>query len=99
MDENTLAFARDLSLVLLALEAAILVAIPGVILWFTLRGVRAFKRWIKLPLLNAQMWALRIQHSTLRASSAAIALPIALESANARARATARGLVNFLRRL
>ncbi|MBI3537008.1 MAG: hypothetical protein HY070_05570 [Chloroflexi bacterium] len=97
MDETTLAPWRDLALVWFAILGAIVVAIPGVIFFYLLRGVQRFKIWLQMPLLNSQLVATRIQLVTLRASSAVIALPIAIASARARVRGTLRGLANFLR--
>ncbi len=88
---------RDLAIVYLALLAAIFAALPGIALWYAVRGVRALKRWVRVPLLRAQIGAVRVQQGVLRASEMAIALPVAVESAQARARATARGLIDFLR--
>ncbi len=87
---------RDLAIILLAIYAAIIVAVPGVALFFMVRGVRAAKRWIRMPLLNAHVWALRIQNTTLRTSRAIVELPIALQGAETRIGATARGLIDFL---
>ncbi len=97
MDESIYASWRDIAIVILVLEAALLVAVPGIVFVYALRGVRALKARLRLPLLNAQLFAVRVQHSTLRASEAAIALPLALASAQARARVTMRGLGDFLR--
>ena len=87
---------RDLALILLAIYAAIIVAVPGVVLFFVVRGVRALKHWIRMPLLNAHVWALRIQNTTLRTSRAIVQVPITLQSAEMRISATARGIIDFL---
>jgi hypothetical protein len=97
MDTTSLAPWRDLAIVLLAFEIAVITAVPGVALVYAVRGVRALKRWLHMPLLNAQVWALRIQRATTRASDAVVSLPIALHSARARARVTVRGVIDFLR--
>lgn len=96
MDTMILAPWRDLAIVLLAIEIAVIVAVPGIALFYALRYLRRFTRWLRLALLNAQVWALRIQHTTTRASNAVAALPIRLYSASARARVTARGVADFL---
>ncbi len=84
--------ARDLSIVLLALETAVFVLAIGAALYYAVRGVRVVKRWVRLPLLNAQVWTLRIQRGTQRTTNAMIELPIAAHSASARVRATVRAL-------
>ncbi len=94
MNPETLAPWRDIALVLLCLEAAILVAIPGVILFFAQKYLRRFRHWLRLPLLRIQVYALRVEHLTLRASNAIADVPITLQVLGARARASARRIVN-----
>lgn len=96
MDASILEPWRDLAIILLAIYAAMIVAVPGAILFFMLRGIRALKRWIRMPLLNAHVWTLRIQNTTLRISRVLVGLPIALQSAEVRISATARGIIDFL---
>lgn len=95
--ENPLAPWRDLSIVWLILLTIIPLAVPLVALYFAQLYLRRFRRWLRMPLLNAQVWALRIQQGATRASDRAARVPIALHSAGARADVTARGVVNFLR--
>ncbi len=97
MQDSVLGPWRDVAIVLLVIEMAVMVAIPGVVFYFAIRGVRAVKRRIVMPLLTARLWALRVQNATLRASQATIALPIAAQAAQARIRATARGVAEWLR--
>ncbi len=97
MDPNALAPWRDLSIVWFVLWTMIFVAIPGVILFFALKYLRIFNRWLKLPLLNAQVWALRIQQGTTRASDNIAGIPITLHGKAAQARITTRGIIDFLR--
>ena len=74
----------------------IFVAIPGVVFYFLLKYLRRFIRWLKLPLMNAQVLALQIQYGTQRASEKIVEAPIAAYSASARVRTTARGIIDFL---
>lgn len=97
MDPNALAPWRDLSIVWFILWTMIFVAIPGAAFFFALKYLRLFNRWLKLPLLNAQVWALRIQQATLRASENIAAAPITLHSRAAQVRTTTRGIIDFLR--
>lgn len=96
MDTSILAPWRDAAIVLLVLEAFVMALVPGVIFFFILKGLRAVKRWLRQPLLNAQMWAQRIQQGTLRVADAVADVPISMESNATRARVTTRGIVDFL---
>ena len=97
MDTSALAPWRDLSIMWLVLLTMIFVAVPGVALFFALRGVRYVNRWVRLPLLYAQLWALRIESGTKRASEAIVEVPIRLHSRSAQARVTVRGVIDYLR--
>lgn len=97
MDSSILAPWRDLSIIWLALLTMILVAVPGVAFFFAVRGVRYVNRWLRLPLLNAQLWALRIEYGTKRASDTICQVPIQLHSKSAQARVTVRGVIDYLR--
>ena len=96
MDTTILAPWRDIAIVLLVIEAAIIVAVPGVIFFFIVKGLRALKRWLRMPLLQAQVWALRIQHGTVHATDAIASVPISVNSAGTQVSATARNLVAFI---
>ncbi len=92
MDQQTLAFFRDLSIMLLCLEAFILMLIPGIILFFAQRYLRRFRHWLRLPLLRVQVYALRVQHLTMRATDGVARVPIAMQMIATRVRVTARHL-------
>ncbi len=92
MDPQTLAPWRDLAIMLLCLEAMVFVAVPGVILFFAQKYLRRFRHWLRLPLLHVQVWALRVEHMTLRASNNIAGVPITTQMLGARLRATARRL-------
>ena len=95
--DNPLAPWRDLSIVWLALLTMILLAVPGCALYFAQLYLRRFNRWLRLPLLHAQVWALRIQQGTTRAAERTANVPIALHGAGARFGVTTRGVIDFLR--
>ena len=97
MDFSLLAPWRDLSIIWLVLLTMIFVAVPGVAFFFALRGVRYVNRWVRLPLLYAQLWALRIESGTKRGSEAIVEVPIRLYSRSAQARVTVRGVIDYLR--
>ncbi|MBI4789898.1 MAG: hypothetical protein HY782_22935 [Chloroflexi bacterium] len=96
MDTSILAPWRDIAIVLLVIEAFIMALVPGAILFFIVKGLRALRRWLRGPLLQAQVWALRIQHGTVRATDAVAAVPISFNSAATQASATARNLIDFI---
>jgi hypothetical protein len=96
MDTTGLAPWRDLALVLIVVEAFIIVLVPGVALFFALKGMRALNRWIRRPLLQAQVWALRIQHGTVQATNAVAGVPIGIHGAATQASVTARRVADFL---
>ena len=96
MDPLILAPWRDLALILLALEAAVIVAVPGVIFFFVLKGVRALKRIIRRPLKQGQVWALRIQQGTTRATDAIAGVPIGINANVTRAQVTVRGVWDYV---
>ena len=95
--DNPLAPWRDLSIVWLIFWAVILLAVPGIALFFAQLYLRRFNRWLRLPLLTAQVWALRIEQGAARSADRMAGIPIALYGASARLRVTTRGAVDFLR--
>ena len=97
--DNPLAPWRDLSIVWLVFWTALLLAVPGIALYYAQLYLRRFNRWLRLPLLTAQVWALRIEQSAARASERIANVPIALHSTGARFGVTTRGVVDFLRGL
>ena len=94
--DNPLAPWRDLSIVWLALLTMIFVAMPGIALYFAQLYLRRFNRWLRLPLLTVQVWALRIEQGAARASERIANVPITLHSAGTQFRVTTRGVVDFL---
>ncbi len=97
MDTSILAPWRDLSIVWFALLTMIFIAVPGVALFYALRGMRALNRLVRLPLLNAQLWALRIEQGTKNVSDTIVEVPIRMHSRTAQARVTLRGVIDYLR--
>ena len=95
MEDSILGSWRDVAIVILVVEMAVMVLVPGVIFYFAIRGMRWVNRNIRAPLLTARVWALRVQLGADRASRATVALPIATEALDMRVRATVRGLAEF----
>lgn len=96
MEPSVLAPWRDAAIVLLSLELMLIVLAPGIALVFAVRGIRALKRWIRAPLLQAQMWAMRIQRGTTRTGNAVAAVPITITSTGVQARVTMRALIDYV---
>ncbi len=97
MEPSSLAPWRDLSIAWLSILAMIFMLVPGVALFFAIRGMRAVNRWLRVPLLMAQLWAVRIEQGTRRASEVIVEVPIRLQSRTAQTRVTLRGVVDYLR--
>jgi hypothetical protein len=94
-----LAIARDLSIILLAIEAIILVAVPGVIFYFSIKGLRQGTRWLKITGLPEAQRYTRLMADKTNEYSARIADPITkVDAAGARARTTASATWQGLRR-
>lgn len=93
MNPESLAPWRDLALLLLCIEAAVLIALPGIALFFAQKYLRIFRHWLRLPLLRVLVYALRVQNLTLRASTGIVGVPIAMQMLGVRMRATARRFV------
>ncbi len=98
MTPSILAPWRDLAVVLLVIEMFIMALIPGAALYLAVRGVRALKRWIRMPLLQAQVWGARIQLGTARTARTVASVPINLHAAGTQASVTARTVVRSLKR-
>jgi hypothetical protein len=97
MDPNALAPWRDLSIVWFVLWMMLFVAISGAVFFWMLTYLRRFNRWLKTPLLNAQVWALRIQYGTERVSHNIADAVIRVQAESTRVSTTTRGVINFLR--
>lgn len=95
--DTTLLFWRDLSVVWLVLLAMLFALIPGAALFFALKYLRKFNRWLRTPLLTAQVWGLRIQYGTTRATQKIANVPISMRAGTARLSTTARGVIDYLR--
>jgi hypothetical protein len=96
MDYTVLAPWRDAAIILLAIEAMVIMLVPGVIVFFALRGARALTRMVRQPLVNAQLWALRIERGTTRTMDSVASVPITIAHRATLISATTRGVVNFL---
>lgn len=96
MQDSILGPWRDASIIILIIPMMLMVLIPGALFFYAIRGIRWLKRFIRVPLLTARLWAMRVESGAEHASRATVALPIAVESLSARARRTARGMAELL---
>ncbi|GEM_PF-747193 len=94
--EDALAFWRDLSIVWLTLLTILIVAVPGVLVYLAQLYLRRFRRWLRTPLLDARVWALRIAQHTQRVSVRVANVPITLYALGARLQVTTRGALHIL---
>ncbi len=96
MNPEVLAPWRDLSIVWFVLWMMVFAAIPGVVFFLMVKYLRRFNRWLKTPLLNARVWALRIQYGTQRVSHDIADAVIRVQAESTRVSITTRGIINFL---
>lgn len=96
MDETILAPWRDAAIILLVIEMFVIVLIPGAVVYFALKVMRALRRWIRQPLSNAQVWAMRIQRGTTRTMDGVARVPIGISARATYITTTTRGVVDFL---
>lgn len=92
MTRETLAFWRDIALILLCLQAFILMLVPGAILYFGWYYLRKGRKALSMPLLMAQVYALRIQHVTMRVTDKIAAIPMNIGAGSAQITTTLRTL-------
>ena len=97
MNPSPLAPWRDLAIVWLSIVPFVILLVTAIALIFVVRAVIAFKRWVRLPLLYGQLWALRIQEGTERVCGAIVEVPIRAQSRTVQARVTLRGVIDYLR--
>ncbi|MCL4396313.1 MAG: hypothetical protein M1482_16185 [Chloroflexi bacterium] len=96
MEPSILVILRDLAVILLVLEVGAMLVGPLVALFFVVQGLRWVKRKIRSPLLQAQLWAMRIDRGATRVSGAVVEVPISIQTAAVRASITTRGVVNYV---
>lgn len=96
MDWNVLAPWRDLSLIYLLIIPIIVTGAIAYGMYYVVRGMRFVNRWLKTPLLYAQVWALRIQHQTTRVSNAVAEVPIRMHSNAEQTRVVVNGVIEYL---
>ena len=93
-----LAFWRDLSLVLLCLEAFVFMLVPGVLFFFSVKGLRELEK--KLREVSPQVHGVfhRVNQVTRQASDKAASPFIAVSAANAQVKAMWRGKASLIKR-
>ncbi len=94
-----LATARNLSIILLAIEGFILVLVPGAIFYFSIKGLRQGTKWLKIIGLPEAQRYTRLVADKTNEYSARIAEPITkVETATTQTYTTATATWNGLRR-
>lgn len=93
MKLETLGLWRDLAVILLLLQVLVMLAIPGVALFFAQKYLRIGRKALRLPLLRVQVFCLRVEQVTQRSAAAVVGVPIGAHALSARVRATARTLL------
>lgn len=83
MTAETFALWRDLALILLIAEAFILVLPVAILLFFGWKYLRKGRKALYMPMLMAQVYALRIQHITMRVTDKIATVPINVSAASA----------------
>ncbi len=93
-----LATARDLSIILLAIEIFILVLVPGAIFYFSIKGLRQGQKWLKITGLPEAQRYTRLVADKSNEYSAKIADPfIKVDTVTIQTRKTARATWSGLR--
>ncbi len=93
-----LAFWRDLSVVLLCLEAFIMTLIPGAIIFFSIKGLRALEKKLREVSPKVQGVFHTVNRATRQASDKAASPFIAASAANAQVNALWRGTTSLIKR-
>lgn len=93
-----LAFWRDLSIVLLCLEAFIMVLIPGVIFFFSIKGLQMLEKKLREVTPKVHEVFHKVNHVTRQASDKAASPFIAASAASAQVKALWRGTTSLIKR-
>jgi len=80
MDAARLAMWRDAALILLAGQVIVLALVPAVALYWSLRGIRRLRQWIRPVLFQSRLYIWRFQHGAQRGLSAVAAPFVWLQS-------------------
>jgi hypothetical protein len=92
MDPETLNFWTNVAAIYLFANLCVITLIVGVALGFGWWYLRKGRLALALPLLYAQVYALRVQHITTRAGDTIASVPIGISSTVEQVRTTARAL-------
>ena len=93
-----LATARDLSIIILAIEGIVLVAVPGVLFFFLNKGMRQGSTWLKITGLPQAQRYTRLMADKTSEYSGKITEPfIKVDTATTEAKTMASSTLNGLR--
>ena len=95
---ETLTFWTAASIILLALEMMVLMLIPGAILFFSIRGLRATERKMREVSPKVQGVFRQVNQVTHQAADKIVAPVIKVEATNAQVRAIGKGTASLLKR-
>ena len=93
-----LATARDISIIVLAIQGIILVAVPGVLFYFLNKGMRKGSNWLKITGLPQAQYYTRLVADKTSEYSVKITEPIIkVDAATTEAKTMASSTLNGLR--
>lgn len=93
-----LTFWRDLSIVLLVLEAFILMLVPGVILFFSIKGIQALQNKLREYAPKVQGVFHQVDRTSRKVSDKVAAPFIAVSAARAQVKGLQRGAASLFKR-
>jgi hypothetical protein len=73
MNAIQLAMWRDAAVILLAIQAIVLGLLPAVALYWSVRGMRRFQRWVRPVLFQTRLYIWRAEHEARRVVNAVAA--------------------------
>ncbi len=98
MNPESISFWADVGTIFLVCNVFLLTLVMGVALGFGWWYLRKGRKALGVPLLMGQVYALRVQHVTMKVSDTVANVPIQIHSATTQVTTTARVLKNSLAR-
>jgi len=93
MNPETLNFWANVAAVYLMFLMFLGILVAGVLLGFVWWYLRKGRRALALPFLYAQVYALRVQHTTQKVSEKVVQVPMAISSTSEQVATTTKALV------
>ena len=98
MNPETVSFWADIAAVFCVIQVILIVIIMGAVLGFGWWYLRKGRRALVTPLLMAQVYTLRVQHVTMKATDAVANVPISISAGVAQVTTTGKTLWESLTR-